>query len=64
MCTLVCVLQLDHHVDTTVVLTWEAAPAAALVNTMETVAMTSTVSIFKHSRVAGVQFDHKWDIAP
>lgn len=39
-----CVSQLNHHVDTTAVMTWEAAPAEALVNTMATVVMTTPVS--------------------
>ena len=38
------VSQLIVHVDTTVVTTWEAAPAQAPVSTMETVVMTTTVS--------------------
>ena len=39
-----CAFQIGPHVDTTVVLTWEAAPAGAPVSTMATVAMTTTVS--------------------
>ncbi|KAI3363315.1 hypothetical protein L3Q82_011939, partial [Scortum barcoo] len=38
------VSQLSRHVVTTAAATWEAAPAPALVNTMATVAMTTTVS--------------------
>ena len=39
-----CVSQINPHVVTTVAVTWEAAPVQAPVNTMATVAMTTTVS--------------------
>ena len=44
-----CTSQICPHVDTTVAITWAAAPAIALVNTMEPVVLITTVSFMSSS---------------
>ncbi|XP_072247684.1 CUB and zona pellucida-like domain-containing protein 1 [Leuresthes tenuis] len=63
--------QLSPHVDTTVVVTWEAAPAQAPVNTMATVVMTTTHTVDQQLQVPPLLIVHvdttvvtTWEAAP